>query len=41
MAFELEGANRHTLLATHRSTVLGELLVEGVLLLTEDACVRQ
>ncbi|WP_373682389.1 hypothetical protein [Pseudomonas sp. NIBRBAC000502773] len=28
-------------MATHRSTVLGELLVEGVLLLTEDACARQ
>jgi hypothetical protein len=36
LAFELEGANRHKLLAAQQLTVLGELLVERVLVLTQD-----
>lgn len=36
LAFELEGANRYKLLAAQQLTVLGELLVERVLLLTQD-----
>ncbi|MGO3972990.1 DUF6124 family protein [Pseudomonas sp. Qb1D1] len=37
LAFELEGANRHKLLATQQLIVLGELLVERVLVPTQDA----
>lgn len=36
LAFELEGAHRHKLLATQQLVVLGELLVERVLVLTQD-----
>ena len=36
LAFELEGAHRHKLLATQQLIVLGELLVERVLALTQD-----
>ena len=36
LAFELESANRHKLLAAQQLTVLGELLVERVLVLTQD-----
>jgi len=36
LAFELEGAHRHKLLATQQLIVLGELLVERVLVLTQD-----
>lgn len=36
LAFELEGANRHKLLASQQLIVLGELLVERVLVLTQD-----
>ncbi|WP_421558315.1 DUF6124 family protein [Pseudomonas canadensis] len=35
LAFELEGAHRHKLLATQQLIVLGELLVERVLVLTQ------
>ncbi|TWC70223.1 hypothetical protein FBY10_105273 [Pseudomonas sp. SJZ103] len=37
LAFELEGANRHKLLGAQQLIVLGELLVERVLVLTQDA----
>ncbi|TFY85724.1 DUF3077 domain-containing protein [Pseudomonas nabeulensis] len=37
LAFESEGANRHKLLATQQLVVLGELLVERVLVLTQNA----
>jgi hypothetical protein len=36
LAFELEGANRHKLLASQQLIVLSELLVERVLVLTQD-----
>ncbi|MCF5171508.1 DUF6124 family protein [Pseudomonas canadensis] len=36
LAFELEGAHRHKLLATQRLLVLGELRVERVRVLTQD-----
>jgi hypothetical protein len=36
LAFELEGAHRHKLLAAQQLIVLGELLVERVLVLTQD-----
>ncbi|WP_404943140.1 DUF6124 family protein, partial [Pseudomonas sp. FW305-3-2-15-C-LB1] len=36
LAFELEGVHRHKLLATQQLIVLGELLVERVLALTQD-----
>jgi hypothetical protein len=35
-AFGFEGANRHKLLATQQLVVLGELLVERVLVLTQN-----
>ena len=35
LAFELDGANRHKLLATQQLIVLGELLVERLLVLTQ------
>ncbi|PRC12086.1 DUF6124 family protein, partial [Pseudomonas poae] len=35
LAFELDGAHRHKLLATQQLIVLGELLVERVLVLTQ------
>ncbi|MEJ5280984.1 DUF6124 family protein [Pseudomonas sp. MYb541] len=35
LAFELEGASRHKLLASQQLIVLGELLVERVLVLTQ------
>ncbi|OYU08156.1 MAG: hypothetical protein CFE47_08465 [Pseudomonas sp. PGPPP1] len=35
LAFELDGAYRHKLLATQQLIVLGELLVERVLVLTQ------
>jgi len=34
-AFELEGSNRHKLLATQHLIVLGERLVERVMVLTQ------
>ncbi|QDH67677.1 MULTISPECIES: DUF6124 family protein [Pseudomonas] len=37
LAFELEGANRHKLLGAQQLIVLGELLVERALVLTQDA----
>ncbi|NWC86654.1 hypothetical protein HX793_16185 [Pseudomonas reactans] len=36
LAFELEGASRHKLLASQQLIVLSELLVERVLVLTQD-----
>jgi len=36
LAFELEGAHRHKLLASQQLIVLSELLVERVLVLTQD-----
>jgi len=36
LAFELEGTHRHKLLDTQQLVVLGELLVERVLVLTQD-----
>ncbi|NWD79923.1 hypothetical protein HX891_06020 [Pseudomonas reactans] len=36
LAFELEGASRHKLLASQQLIVLSELLVERVLALTQD-----
>ncbi|WP_339498341.1 DUF6124 family protein [Pseudomonas canadensis] len=35
LAFELEGASRHKLLASQQLILLGELLVERVLVLTQ------